>query len=375
MNYFCLLMYMEYPAGSKPWRIEPAARLYDALQPFVSNRRSIDGGVPVPRWPVNLLLPSSSPRPLDVSSWPIEVPVVSEKTRQICEQIAPGQLQFLPVHLTYRGRALRHAGPYWAANRLISVDCGRALEGEENWRIDPRRVPPGAHVFCIKGWGPMFIVSQELKAEWTKAGVRGVRFRALREIRLPQRNPGRLRLPRAKVFSHAATPEPVKVSPRPPRTMAALVPWLVESGLATISGAGSQAALRGAERRLGVRLPSQLQEWALKTGGGVVGGEEVYGLRTGRRAVCEFDLVQATMQQRRIVSKWPASCIVIGGDGAGNCYYIDAAAVKPHQPPVMEWNHERAGGMRYNAQSVRKVAGSLWHWLVQLSQNSVAPLA
>ncbi len=106
-----------------------------------------------------------------------------------------------------------------------------------------------------------------------------------------------------------------------------------------------------AEERLGITFPVAYRRFVLRLGAGSFGAAEFYGLIDTDFSGLP-DAVWVTLQSREEPSRLPSTMVVVGEDGMGGDYVLDAA--KGTDPPVEVWS----GGISDSADELEQVAGS-----------------
>jgi len=119
--------------------------------------------------------------------------VISARLKQILEEHAGAEFEFLPIHIVNR-KGRREKGPYFIANLIgRQVDCAdlsRSIMRESAMRkgrygslrrltIDPARVDPDFKVFRLQQMPKLFIVRDDLKGAIERGGVTGCAFHAM----------------------------------------------------------------------------------------------------------------------------------------------------------------------------------------------------
>ena len=184
-NYFKLSQEMN---GSGDW---------DLGNPMDSQGREVDNpwmfreGIPVPE-PRRLEIPIGRPgRALDFTLAGFSIPVVHVRVASVFTQLAPDDVQLLPVDISGQPDAFC----ILVATRLIRCIDDKASEEVEYWvpedgrpekigqyrdvyglRIDPSKVGD-AKLFRTWGWSIALIVSEELKEALERIGATGMKFK------------------------------------------------------------------------------------------------------------------------------------------------------------------------------------------------------
>jgi hypothetical protein len=136
-------------------------------------------------------IPLSRPgKPLDFSVAGAAVPIIHEKVAAILTELAPNDIQLLPVRLESQAEG------YFILNALRVVKCidDAACEEVQYWspedgqpdllgeyrvvagmRIDPTKVGD-ARVFRPWGWPVVLIVSEVIQSAMERAGIFGAKF-------------------------------------------------------------------------------------------------------------------------------------------------------------------------------------------------------
>jgi hypothetical protein len=112
--------------------------------------------------------------------------VVSERTRLLVTRQAPGNAQFLPIHLMWKNRPLG-LGPYWLMHILARPECFDLSKSEwyeerpghrefDRYVIDAAHVPPEVQIFRPKEYPVVTLVRNELRCCLEDAGITGCGF-------------------------------------------------------------------------------------------------------------------------------------------------------------------------------------------------------
>jgi hypothetical protein len=114
--------------------------------------------------------------------------VASERLRELLEQHAPRQIQFLPIHATFRAKPVTDV-TYWVMNILNLLDCvdddrseWRPWPGEPHrkWydriELDAARVPKHIQIFRPSAESSAVLVRRELAETIIAAGITGCIF-------------------------------------------------------------------------------------------------------------------------------------------------------------------------------------------------------
>jgi hypothetical protein len=117
----------------------------------------------------------------------------SDRLREVVERDFPGHAQFLPTSIRYEDGRPFTAVRYWAINWLHEVDCidwkrsrYSRVEGSEYrnggfWRfdqvvVDPDKVPERIHVFRLKEFEEMLIITERGRRLLEASGVTGCQY-------------------------------------------------------------------------------------------------------------------------------------------------------------------------------------------------------
>jgi cell wall assembly regulator SMI1 len=135
-----------------------------------------------------------------------------------------------------------------------------------------------------------------------------------------------------------------------------LVKVIQARGDASFGKGASAAAIKQAEKQLGVTFPPVLAEYLRRFGWLTVGSDEFYGL--GTDVPSHLSLVEnAVWEREQAGCPVPLNLIPIYNDGGGNLACVD---VKSARGRVAFWDHERGPD-----QEPDEVAASLDAWLAE----------
>lgn len=110
--------------GSRRWggRVEPNTFLQDTRQ---CGLRLLPDLLPEP-----IVARMHTRGPTEDFPWVYSrMPIVSDRIKQFFETHAPGQIEFVPVSVLYRGRLIKDIPRYWYLNPLIVVRTTRVPKG------------------------------------------------------------------------------------------------------------------------------------------------------------------------------------------------------------------------------------------------------
>lgn len=164
-------------------------------------------GKPIDHWDESTNAESGHPLPLEeypqeIEDVPysIEAPIVSERTRDLVETVAPGCVQFLPVTMTQFGGKPIRIGRYWVMNIVKLVDCLDPEPGTtaplperiakymppdnvqlvyERTRFVSEAVPPDAALFRMRTEYITIVARRDVCEAFKSYGITGVRFMPL----------------------------------------------------------------------------------------------------------------------------------------------------------------------------------------------------
>ncbi len=144
--------------------------------------------VPVAQWG-EYTMKLDRRRPLDDMPWMMCcVDVVSQQMREFLEREAPGDLQYLPITATFRGKPVPEA-TFWVIKTLRELDCIDHQKSEyKPMRSQPHRVtfqrvvfdldeiPAGVMVFRAYGDTTILYIRTRLRDKIIAAGLTGCQF-------------------------------------------------------------------------------------------------------------------------------------------------------------------------------------------------------
>jgi cell wall assembly regulator SMI1 len=130
----------------------------------------------------------------------------------------------------------------------------------------------------------------------------------------------------------------------------------------------SEAEIRAAELRLGVRLPGAYRDFLREFGWAAAGPFEFFGL--GPSIPPYLDLVATTLEERTLYRPYiPWHLVPLLNDGFGNHYCLDTSQMNAGECPVVFWNHELD-----ESQTPEPVADNYEMWLVGLLDDLAADM-
>lgn len=117
---------------------------------FNDKRLNFDRGSIMKDWPDGVSIYVSGSKPVDLLLCSPYIDIVSDRARQIFQELAPGEIEFLPVQVYQTNGRPFEAMQYWAIHVLTVLD---ALAWDETvWvtPVPPQRDDPTAFMSIIK---------------------------------------------------------------------------------------------------------------------------------------------------------------------------------------------------------------------------------
>jgi hypothetical protein len=156
-------------------------------------------GKPITHWNAGVRVRQRSKGTLEDVPWsmPGGAPIVSDRVRAVFEREAPGQVQFVPLAITRRGKPID--GPqYWIMNLLHVVDCfdrkrsGYSTEVEDGVLkyffefnglvLNCGRVPSHVKVFRVEHFEETMVMRAEPRQALDADAITGMQYRDIRQV-------------------------------------------------------------------------------------------------------------------------------------------------------------------------------------------------
>lgn len=181
----------EDPTKGRMW--QPFMRLPDKLY------YRLRWASPIADWPDDVAADSYDDFPIEDLPLAVEAPMVSQRTRELIERVAPGCAQFLPVTMTHRGKPMR-IGRYWVMNMVKPVDCldpelgtttpvperiAKHMPADsvqlvyERTRFLRSVVPADAALFRMRKQYITVVARDDVREAFESHGITGVKFKPL----------------------------------------------------------------------------------------------------------------------------------------------------------------------------------------------------
>ena len=146
-------------------------------------------GREIREWPLNASAKANRLRRPEDAPWCSQVPIVSDCLRNAILEIAPDDVQFLPVTVYYCDKAVTEKGPYWVLIVTTLIDCAdtarSVLSSEPDrygqpwyWavRLDPKAVQGEVNMFRVVHASEIIFASDVVRRHLQSRAFSGLTF-------------------------------------------------------------------------------------------------------------------------------------------------------------------------------------------------------